>query len=111
MDRRRRDPYPKKFEAVTARASDNRFYGIVIREFQPGRAMAPEAVEPYIESQRKALGEQRAAVLEGQDETARKMRAHKRRLTAVEGALERQRQQFAAEVAALHASNPANSSR
>ena len=47
MDRKRRDPYPKKFEVVTARASDNRFYGVVVREFQPGRTTAPEAVEPF----------------------------------------------------------------
>jgi len=46
MDRKRRDPYPRKFEVVTARASDNRFFGVVIHEIQPGRAMPPEAVEP-----------------------------------------------------------------
>lgn len=46
MDRRRRDSYPKAFEVATARASDNRFYGVVVREFKPGRTMAPEAVEP-----------------------------------------------------------------
>ncbi|HMB06684.1 MAG TPA: alpha/beta hydrolase [Isosphaeraceae bacterium] len=46
MDKRRRDPYPKSFEAVAARDSDDRFYGLVIREFQPGRTTAPEAVEP-----------------------------------------------------------------
>ncbi|MCA1686043.1 MAG: alpha/beta hydrolase [Planctomycetia bacterium] len=47
MDRRRRDPYPKKFEVVTARPSDNRFYGVVVRDFQPGRTMAPEAVDGF----------------------------------------------------------------
>ena len=47
MDRRRRDPAPKEFEALAARDSDNRFYGVVIREFLPGRAVAPEAVEPF----------------------------------------------------------------
>jgi hypothetical protein len=46
MDKRRRDPYPKSFDVVTARDSDDRFYGIVIRDFQPGRTTAPEAVEP-----------------------------------------------------------------
>ena len=46
MDRRRREPYRKDFEAVTARVSDNRFYGVVVREFQPGRATAPAAAEP-----------------------------------------------------------------
>jgi pimeloyl-ACP methyl ester carboxylesterase len=41
-----RDPYPRKFEAMSARVCDNRFYGVVIREFMAGRSMAPEAVEP-----------------------------------------------------------------
>jgi hypothetical protein len=46
MDKRRRDPYPKEFDVVSARESDNRFYGIVIREFKPGRTTAPEAADP-----------------------------------------------------------------
>jgi hypothetical protein len=46
MDKRRRDPNPKSFDAVTARESDARFNGVVIREFLPGRTTAPEAVEP-----------------------------------------------------------------
>ncbi len=46
MDKRRRDPYPKEFEVVAARESDNRFYGIGIREFLPGRTTAPEAADP-----------------------------------------------------------------
>ena len=45
MDRHRRDPFPKSFKAVTARTSDDRFYGVVVREFSPGRITAPEAVE------------------------------------------------------------------
>ncbi len=45
MDRHRRDPYPKSFKAYTARASDDRFYGIVVRDFSPGRTTAPEAAE------------------------------------------------------------------
>jgi pimeloyl-ACP methyl ester carboxylesterase len=45
MDRHRRDPYPKSFKAFTARASDARFYGIVVRDFSPGRTTAPEAAE------------------------------------------------------------------
>jgi pimeloyl-ACP methyl ester carboxylesterase len=45
MDHHRRDPFPKSFEAVTARICDSRFYGIVVREFAPGRTTAPEAVE------------------------------------------------------------------
>ncbi len=45
MDRHRRDPYPKSFKVVTARTSDDRFYGVVVREFAAGRTTAPEAVE------------------------------------------------------------------
>jgi len=45
MDRHRRDPNPKSFKVNTARSCDNRFYGVVIREFGPGRVTAPEAVE------------------------------------------------------------------
>jgi pimeloyl-ACP methyl ester carboxylesterase len=45
MDRHRRDPYPKSFKASTARTSDARFYGIVVRDFSPGRTTAPEAAE------------------------------------------------------------------
>ena len=46
-DRRRREPYPKAFEVLTARDSDNRFYGVVVREFQPGRTTAPQAVDGF----------------------------------------------------------------
>jgi pimeloyl-ACP methyl ester carboxylesterase len=45
MDAHRREPYLKSFTAVSARESDNRFFGVVIREFAPGRTMAPEAVD------------------------------------------------------------------
>jgi len=45
MDRRRREAIPKSFEAFAARGSDDRFYGVVIREFAPGRVTAPEAAE------------------------------------------------------------------
>jgi pimeloyl-ACP methyl ester carboxylesterase len=44
MDRHRRDPYPRSFKAYTARTSDDRFYGIVVRDFSPGRTTAPEAL-------------------------------------------------------------------
>jgi pimeloyl-ACP methyl ester carboxylesterase len=47
MDRRRREPFPKEFEVVTARPCDNRFFGVVIQEFQPGRTTAPEAVDGF----------------------------------------------------------------
>jgi hypothetical protein len=45
MDRHHRDPVPKSFEAASARTSDDRFYGVVIREFAPGRTTAAEAAE------------------------------------------------------------------
>jgi pimeloyl-ACP methyl ester carboxylesterase len=45
MDRHRRDPFPKSFKVCSARTSDDRFYGVVIREFGAGRTTAPEAVE------------------------------------------------------------------
>jgi hypothetical protein len=41
-----RDPNPKQFSVSTARGSDARFYGVVIREFSPGRTVAPESVHP-----------------------------------------------------------------
>ena len=42
----RRDPVPKKFAASSGRECDNRFFGIVIQEFLPGREMGPEVVKP-----------------------------------------------------------------
>jgi dienelactone hydrolase len=50
MDRHRRDPYPKSFQVVTARESDNRFYGVVVRDFGNGRLTAPEAVDLFGEN-------------------------------------------------------------
>lgn len=41
-----RDPYPKRFNAVSARPCDDRFFGVVIREFNPGRCMDPNVVDP-----------------------------------------------------------------
>ncbi len=46
MDRHRRDPNPKSFQVVTARESDTRFYGVVVKSFGAGRTVAPEAVDP-----------------------------------------------------------------
>jgi len=46
MDRRRRDPYPKDFDAVTCRPGDARFYGAVVGGFLNGRALTPEQVDP-----------------------------------------------------------------
>ena len=47
MDRHRRDPYPKAFRALTARTSDDRFHGVVVREFSPGHTTAPEAADVF----------------------------------------------------------------
>jgi pimeloyl-ACP methyl ester carboxylesterase len=46
MDAHRREPYPKEFRAVTAREGDDRFFGVVVREFAPRRAVAPEQADP-----------------------------------------------------------------
>lgn len=45
MKRRRRDPFPKAFNVVSARTCDDRFHGLVIKELDPGRITAAEAVE------------------------------------------------------------------
>ncbi len=45
MSRHRRDPFPRAFKAHTARISDDRFNGVVVREFGAGRTTAPEAAE------------------------------------------------------------------
>jgi pimeloyl-ACP methyl ester carboxylesterase len=47
MDRHHREPHPKTFKAASARTSDDRFYGVVIREFSPGFTTAPEAAEVF----------------------------------------------------------------
>jgi pimeloyl-ACP methyl ester carboxylesterase len=45
MNRRRREPAPKSFDAVSARTCDARRYGIVVRGFADGRTTSPEAAE------------------------------------------------------------------
>jgi hypothetical protein len=45
MDRHHREPYPKSFKVNTARVSDDRFYGVVVREFGAGRTTDPRAAE------------------------------------------------------------------
>lgn len=53
MDRRPdREAYPvpnpnKPLDFASARESDDRFYGVVIREFAPGRTTSPEAADPF----------------------------------------------------------------
>lgn len=46
MDKRKREPYPKNFTAVSARDSDRRFFGFVIRAFAKDVMVDPSAVEP-----------------------------------------------------------------
>ena len=62
MDRRRRDPAPKGFDVVTARQVDDRFYGVVIRDFVPGRATAPEATDPFGKNLNPATIKMRSSV-------------------------------------------------
>ena len=45
IDKHRRDPFPKKFEAFTARPCDARFFGVVVQEHAPGSTIAPEAAD------------------------------------------------------------------
>jgi dienelactone hydrolase len=47
MDRRRREPLPKTFEAATARESDARFFGVIVREIAVGRSCTPEGADPF----------------------------------------------------------------
>lgn len=46
MDRRKRDPAPRSFEADTAREGDDRFFGVIVRDLAAGRSTAPEAADP-----------------------------------------------------------------
>ncbi len=46
MSGRSRNPAPKQFEMVTAREGDDRFYGIVVKEFAQGRTVRPEGADP-----------------------------------------------------------------
>lgn len=63
MDRRRREPAPKVFEVVAGRSCDDRFYGLVIREFAPGRTTAPELLDPLGKNLRPATLELRTSAL------------------------------------------------
>jgi acetyl esterase/lipase len=47
MDKRKRDPAPRVFDASTARPDDARFFGVIVREITPGRSTSPEAAEPF----------------------------------------------------------------
>lgn len=45
MKRRTRTPRLKDFQVVSSRPVSDRFFGVVIREFEPGRTPAPETVD------------------------------------------------------------------
>ncbi len=45
MEVHKRDPYPREFQAATAREGDDRFFGVVVREFAPQRALPPDQVD------------------------------------------------------------------
>ena len=47
MDRRRRDPFPKNYDVVAARSSDNRFFGAVVQEYDEKRMTHPDAVDGF----------------------------------------------------------------
>ena len=63
MDRHRRDPYPKSFKVNTARVSDDRFYGVVIREFDAGCTTDPRAVEMLGSNLKPATIEMKSSTL------------------------------------------------
>lgn len=46
MSRRKRTRYRKDFEAKAGRPGDDRFFGVVVRAFTPGRVVLPEVVDP-----------------------------------------------------------------
>src|SRR5207249_3466030 len=63
MDRRHRDPAPKSFEVVSARICDDRFYGLVVREFAPGRTVSHEFVDPLGKNLKPATLEMKTSAL------------------------------------------------
>jgi dienelactone hydrolase len=66
MDRHRRDPYPKAFKAYTARTCDTRFFGVVVRDFSPGRTTAPEAADVLGQNLNPAVIEMKSSTLSNQ---------------------------------------------
>jgi pimeloyl-ACP methyl ester carboxylesterase len=46
MAGRKRDPAPKELDAVAAREGDDRFFGLVIRDFARGRTVEPSVADP-----------------------------------------------------------------
>jgi pimeloyl-ACP methyl ester carboxylesterase len=47
MEKRKREPVPRIFDAATARPGDARFFGVIVREITQGRATSPEAAEIF----------------------------------------------------------------
>jgi pimeloyl-ACP methyl ester carboxylesterase len=63
MSRHRREPFPKEFKTSTARSSDNRFYGVVIKEFAPDSIEAPKLDDFLGESLNPATIEMKSSSL------------------------------------------------
>jgi dienelactone hydrolase len=62
MEKRKRDPVPKSFDAATARPGDARFFGVIVREIATGRFTAPEAAEPFGANLKPATIEMKSSV-------------------------------------------------
>jgi dienelactone hydrolase len=62
MDRRKRDPAPKAFEAAMARDGDARFFGVIVKDIAPGRTIAPEAADPFGKNIKPATIRMRSSV-------------------------------------------------
>ena len=63
MSRHRRDPYPKEFKTSTARSSDNRYYGVVVKEFAPESIETPKLDDYLGESLNPATIEMKSSAL------------------------------------------------
>jgi hypothetical protein len=61
MDRRRRDPTPRSFEASTARDGDDRFFGVVVRDLAAGRTIEPVAADFFGKNIRPATIKMRSS--------------------------------------------------
>ncbi len=61
MDKRKREPVLKAFEADTARDGDDRFFGVIVRDIAVGRVIAPEAADPLGKNIRPATIKMRSS--------------------------------------------------
>lgn len=63
MDVHRRVPYRKEFAVDACRPGDDRFWGVVVRAFTPGRVVLPEAVDPLGKDLNPATIEKKTSTL------------------------------------------------